>query len=325
MTDINTATLAVVAPARTLLSGVGQAPVDQTRIAQAVTRMQGLGWHVVVAPNVYQLAAGFAGPDDVRANALMQAFDNTDVDLIMPIRGGYGTARILPLLDWARIEQSQAVFMGLSDTTALNCALWSQCAKPSWQGPVVGQFSESDDLRDKRWMKAFETSTYEVSSAAQGAICQVQGRLWGGNLTVLLSLLGTPYFPNITDGILVIEDIGEPAWHIDRMLEQLAQASVLSRQKALLVGDCRGIERYSQDPLGSLMPDVLWQSIEDRFGIPVVRGLEFGHLSAPIPIPIGVMANLESDGTSFVLRAYDCPLPTEVPRMLTTHVPLWWV
>ena len=242
----------ICAPSRALTVVPGDERIDHERIDAASGALRALGWSVKEAANVRQVDKSFAGTDAQRAAGFEEAMCAPQADLVLALRGGSGTARILDRINWDRVGASHAVFMGLSDLTAINLALYAKCGKASWQGPVAAAFSIPDETRVEFFMRAMSRPLFEEKLVAQGEAIEAEGVLWGGNLSVLTSLIGTPYFPQIDGGILYLEDINEPAWRVSRMLSQLKLSGVLQRQKLILAGDFTGTDRNAGSGAGRL-------------------------------------------------------------------------
>ncbi|MBO5658744.1 MAG: LD-carboxypeptidase [Duodenibacillus sp.] len=321
---VKTPVLAIVAPARACVKGEGFSIVDHDRMDKAVSGLEALGWKVVEAPNTRRIDRRFAGTDQERIAGLEAMFGDPNVDVVMALRGGYGTARLLPDIDWELMARSEAVLVGLSDITALSLGLLTKTGRGSWQGPVATWFSTPNETRDRRFMQAMRNDRFEFECPVQGDECRVEGLLWGGNLTILTSLIGTPYFPRFEDGILLIEDVAEPAWRIERHLNQLIDAGVMARQKAILVGDMRGSETACGSGDGAFgLADAL-DYIRRKTGLPIVTGLPFGHIPDSATLPVGVRAEVSSIDGTLCIVSEDVPLPACCPGMEGSRHLLWW-
>ncbi len=317
--------VALTAPARQLTTGDDFAAIDGGQIDRTVAALTSRGWRVKEAANLRKMSQRFAGTDAERAAGLQAAFDDPETDLILVLRGGYGTARLLPLMDWEALSESYAAFVGLSDLTAFNLALYAKAGRPSWQGPVARMFVEENAARDAAFECALSSSEFALDlPLAAAPRLAAEGVLWGGNLTVLVSLLGTPYFPQIEGGILFMEDVGEPAWRVERLLLQLLQAGVLSRQQAILAGSFTGADKTAGagDGRFALADALSW--IEKAAGIPVVTGLPFGHRADTMTLPVGVAAKVACDEAGLHVRATGCPAPAAVPWREAPPADLWW-
>jgi muramoyltetrapeptide carboxypeptidase len=247
----------------------------------------------------------FAGTDAQRA-ADINALADPGLplpDIALAIRGGYGAHPVLPLLDYeglrARLGRSPLPLVGHSDFTALQCALLARSGLPTLGGPMLGPDFGAPELDTLTWEHFWKTlgsgegeATWETPDAADLAL---EGTIWGGNLAMLSGLVGSDYFPRIEGGILFIEDIAEPPYRVERMLYHLLHAGVLGKQKALLIGDftsCRVAEYDNGYDLS-----VAFERIGAAAGIPLVRGLPFGHGPAKLTLPFGVHGRLDvADG-----------------------------
>lgn len=317
--------LAIVAPSRALVRDINGSEIDTDQIERAVRSLRAQGWNVTVAENVYQNVNRFAGDDKTRAKTFLEAMLDPDVDLVMPIRGGYGAGRILSLVDWEALRGSHAKFVGLSDATVINLALLARSGLPSWQGPVARAFACANETRDAAFKKALGERTFSLRCAVSGPeTANVRGQLWGGNLSMVVSLMGTAYFPSVEGGILFLEDVSEPAWRIERMLLQLLQSGVLAKQSALVFGDMTGSELASGQGKSHFgLSDVL-AYILGKLSIPVISGIPFGHRSDTLTLPIGVEASLSVDDGFLELEAEDAPIPLMTP-FDDGEANNWWI
>ncbi len=314
----------LTAPARQLTVGDDFARMDTALIDATVAALAQRGWRVKEAANLREMEHRFAGTDASRAAGLNAALSDPDTDLILALRGGYGTARLLPLIDWEAARRSYAVFVGLSDLTAFNLALFAKTGRSSWQGPVARMFTEANDLRDERFEQALTSPNFRLETPISGDAVETEGTLWGGNLTVLVSLLGTPYFPSVEGGILFIEDVGEPAWRVERLLLQLLQAGVLTKQKAVLAGSFTGADKTAGTGDGRFSLTDAFGWIRQAAGIPIVEGLAFGHRPDTLTLPVGVSASVKAEEGRLTLNAQNCPVPASVPWRETPPADLWW-
>lgn len=324
-------TIAVFAPSYQMLGDDHQ--INDLRRERAAAHLAAAGVRVKFVPNVYRQAGRYAGSDAERAEGLMAALEEPGADLALALRGGYGASRVLPLLDWKRLERTSVPMAGYSDVTALSLAFLAKLGRASWQAPMMGDLSEAHAempfeierfgalLGEPAAPLAFRTIDLSLepgmteserlpAAALLGALgrsrtaARFEGTIWGGNLCLIESLLGTPYFPQIEGGILFIEEVGEAAYRVERMLLTLLDAGVLARQKAIVVGDFRGVERAWRFPgdhslaraLGTIRArlDVLGADV------PLVTGLPFGHMPGKAALPVGRKGELtlapEEDG-----------------------------
>jgi muramoyltetrapeptide carboxypeptidase len=293
--------LAIIAPG-------GYAP-DPDAITRGIARLEAQG---ILVHNYYEHDARhqrFGGTDDARLAQLNAAAADPDVQVVMAIRGQYGMSRLLHRIDFDRMADSGKIFVGYSDITAFHMGLYAHRRAISYAGPMfAGDFGAPDPvaftLDDFRRCLAGPTH----SVAGQGAgnpVLDVEGIVWGGNLAMLVSVLGTPWFPHIDGGILFLEDIAEHPYRIERMLLQLMHAGVLARQRAIVLGDFSGYRLAPSDngyDFGQMLAYV-----RATLPVPVLTGLEFGHIPRRVTIPFGARGHLRSEGDAWRLGLSDYP------------------
>lgn len=272
--------------------------------ARAVER---IGFRPQLAQHSRQRLGFLAGSDEQRAADVMELFADPQVRALVCVRGGYGSARIAPLLDYGFIAQHPKIFTGYSDLTALLCALSRRAGLVAFHGPMLAadfarrrasKFTLRSFLRTLTQAKA-PGSILEGYSGPPVKILRTglaSGPLVGGNLSVLCATLGTPYEPSFQGAILFLEDVGEAPYRIDRMLTQLAHAGRLQQ----LAGIAIGVNTNCVDTRASLGREYR-QSVEDvilerlsPLQIPVVAGLPFGHIRNHATLPVGVEATLDA-------------------------------
>ena len=270
-----------------LLISPSGAVAETESLHRAQERLRALGFVSRTAKHALSQNQRFAGTDAQRLADLHAACKGKH-SIVMATRGGYGLTRLMPQIDWRLLADSGKRFVGYSDFTALHLGLLAQTGTESYAGPnACGDFggARCDDLtgalfaevmRDELEIVSFETTDADTVDA--------RGTLWGGNLSVLCALIGTPYFPK-TRGILFLEDVGEHPYRIERMLVQLLQAGVLARQKAILFGRFSGYRLAAHDQ-GYDLPEVLaW--LRSQVKVPVLTGLPFGHVGTKFTLPVG--------------------------------------
>jgi muramoyltetrapeptide carboxypeptidase len=294
-------TLRIVAP-----SGAMETP---DLLPTAAQRLSKLGFTVELDAQCHLIQQRFAGEDMVRAQALETAILDHKVNIVMAARGGYGAHRLLPMLDWSRLAKvvklQGTMLVGHSDFTAIQLALLRHGA-PSWAGPCAGvDFGgERVDAFMKREFLNASRGTFELNvKAKQAHALTANGMLWGGNLAMLCSLLGTPYFPKtaqIAGGILFLEDTNERPFRVERMLNQLHMAGVLGSQSAVLWG---GFGKPVEAPTdrGYGLNSVL-KYLRDALKVPVVTGLPFGHTAKKATLPVGQHVKLTATLSGFNLE-----------------------
>lgn len=257
-----------------------------------------------------------AGTDAERAADVNAMFADDSIRAVLAVRGGWGSARILPLLDWATIRANPKLLVGFSDITALHLAFAARAGFPTIHGPNAGS-SWSRFSWDSFRALAFEgrVPLYRNPAGDEDRLVQrqgrtrtirtgkAQGRLLGGNLTVLSHLVGTPWLPSFDGAILFLEDVDEAEYRIDRMLTQLGQAGILRRVAGVVFGQCTNC----RDPEGAAsnfaLGDVLRQHLLP-LGVPVFSGAMFGHVDDQFSLASGVMAEIDAgEGTLRLLEA----------------------
>nr|WP_217344611.1 muramoyltetrapeptide carboxypeptidase [Noviherbaspirillum sp. L7-7A]MBV0878776.1 muramoyltetrapeptide carboxypeptidase [Noviherbaspirillum sp. L7-7A] len=279
--------IAIVAPG-------GYAP-DEAAFRLALARLEGTGWLV---HNYYDPARKhqrFGGSDSDRAGQLHAAARDPDVDIIMALRGGYGMSRLLPMLDYELLAASGKRLVGHSDVTALQLALFATTGAPSFAGPMVCD----DFTRPEPSRYAMQSLTdclrgpcHRVSwQGNDSSALDVSGRLWGGNLAMVVHLLGTPYLPQVDGGILFVEDINEHPYRVERMLLQLLHAGVLARQRALVLGDFSGYRLGEYDNGYSFSSMLAY--LRKVLPLPVATGLPFGHIPEKATLVVGSQGRLQ--------------------------------
>jgi muramoyltetrapeptide carboxypeptidase len=276
-------------------------------MARGIARLEEAGHRVQGKDVLERRELRFAGSDAERAadiNALADASGPLP-DVVLAIRGGYGAHPLLPMLDYdglrARLGDTPIALVGHSDFTALQCALFARSGLVTLGGPMLGPDFGAPELDAQTWEHFWATLTTDEGRASWSTqasqVLDVQGTLWGGNLAMLTSLIGSPFFPEIDGGILFVEDIAEPAFRVERMLYHLLHAGVLARQKALVIGDFTSYRTTEYDNGYDL--DATFERIAAVAGIPIVRGLPFGHDAAKFTLPFGAPGRLAvADGTA---------------------------
>lgn len=254
----------------------------------------------------------FAGDDAHRLAALGQALAS-DADVVMFARGGYGLSRLLTRIDWQAVAASRKVFCGYSDVTVFSLAALAKAGFITFAGPVTaGEFAQAEPTDDTLFAEqhllgllAARSYHYPVcrSDAAHGE-ASIEGTLWGTNLAMITHLIGTPYMPQIDDGILVLEDIAESPYRVERMFLQLKLSGILDRQRAIILGAFTDCEPNA----GMRYPYRLSEAIEtlrDIAQCPVLTGFPFGHVPRKLTLPMGASATLRLAGDQYQLAVRD--------------------
>ena len=288
-------------------------PHDPAAMARGVARLREAGCVVDGLEVLQRAELRFAGSDAERAADInVLASMDTLPDIALATRGGYGATRLLPQLQYdalrERLHDASIALVGHSDFTALQLALYAKSGLCTFSGPLLADLG-AEPRSDFTWRQFCSTLTSATSSATWStdgaADLDVRGPLWGGNLAVLCSLLGTPYFPRIDGGILFVEDIGEAPFLVERMLYQLQLSGVLGRQRALVLGSfsqCRSGARDNGYDLAAA-----FAQIRAVAGIAVVDGLPHGHAADQLTLPFGAPARLRVAGHNALLEVSGYP------------------
>ena len=282
---------------------------DPAAVDRGIACLEACGYRV---HNYYDHGAvhqRFAGTDAARLAALYAAADNPDVDIVMAVRGGYGLTRLMPHIDFERLAASGKLFVGYSDLTALHMGLYAKTGALSYAGPFAAvDFGAPEPVGftlDNFWSCLAGPTHTIIETAGGNPRVEAAGTIWGGNLAMLVSLLGTEWFPRIDNGILFVEDIAEHPFRVERLLLQLNQAGVLARQQALVLGDFSGYRLGAMD--NGYDFEAMLAYLRETLPIPVITGLSFGHIARHVTIPFGAQATLVSNEEGFRLTMSNYP------------------
>ncbi len=299
---VDVATLSVTTAA---LSG----SVDPASLQAAADRLRARGVRVSVSDTALLQWRFFAGDDDARVRAFEAVLEG-DSDIVLFARGGYGVSRILHRIDWARVATSGKAFCGYSDITAFSLAALAQANYVSYAGPLlVDAVPATDDVAVNaypwdQFMAVLQNKNFEyapcVSDIDHGTK-RIEGTLWGTNLAMISHLVGTPFMPLINDGILVIEDIAESPYRVERMLWQLKHAGILNQQRAIVLGHFTQCEPSPQLRYPYRMP-VAIETLRAMVDCPVLTGFPFGHVAQKTTLPMGAHAALTIGGEHYTLQ-----------------------
>jgi len=211
--------------------------------------------------------------------------------------------RILPGIDYDALNRTPKTIIGYSDITALHAAVQRKCMMISYHGPTARE-TMSEFSRDS-FLRALVEQTDSCGlapNAREISHGHAEGRLVGGNLAVLASLCGTPFAPDLTDGILILEDINEPVYRVDRMLQQLMLSGALNGCKAIVFGEC---VKCPDDAVSGRPFDEVLGEIADELGVPCMAGIPVGHINEQWTLPLGAMATLDTKMRKLTVTAYE--------------------
>ncbi|WP_322008776.1 muramoyltetrapeptide carboxypeptidase [Paraburkholderia sp. J12] len=292
-------------------------PQDPEAVHRALARLHAEGHRVEGIQATERRYQRFAGTDGQRAAELNRLADpSRDLpDIVLAVRGGYGAVRILHGLDYDGLQRRLAgqpvAFCGHSDFTAIQLALLARAGLITFGGPMLVSDFGAEALSSFTMHHFWDTLskpefTLKVNAPQVHAV-DVSGTLWGGNLAVLTSLIGTPYLPPVQGGILFVEDVNEQPFRIERMIYQLHLSGILAQQQALVLGDFSGGKPYESDNGYDLKEMV--EQVRSVIGIPVITGLPFGHIPDMATLPVGAPAQLHATAHGFELAVSGYPHP----------------
>ena len=291
--------------------------INQEAAARGVSRLQQAGHRVDNQQVITRRNQRFAGSDAQRLadiNTLAQL--DGENRIVLAVRGGYGASRLLVDIDWPalarRQQQNPLLICGHSDFTAIQLGLLATGNIITFSGPMLaGNFGADtlDDFTQDHFWRALRDKTVHISWPGDGPDCAVEGTLWGGNLAMLVSLIGTPWLPQISNGILVVEDINEHPFRVERMMMQLMNAGILQRQRAIVLGSFSGAAPNDYDAGYNL--ETMIDYLRSRLSVPVISGLPFGHEPQTVTLPIGARAALSRTGPHYQLTISNHPVLNE--------------
>lgn len=265
----------------------------------AVERLSAQGHQIENSAAILRRFQRFAGDDQQRLNDINSLASLPVLpDIILAVRGGYGISRLLDDVDYPALEQRLSgqplAICGHSDFTALQLALLSRSGLTTFSGPMLtGNFGAGtlSPFTERHFWQAMTSAQFDIEWTTDAPDTWASGTLWGGNLAMIASLIGTPWLPTFDDGILVIEDVNEHPFRIERMLLQLHQSGILARQRAIITGSFTGATLTEYDQ-GFDFPSV-WDGIRQLTGLPVISGLAYGHDYNTVTLPLGARATVQ--------------------------------
>ena len=277
--------------------------ISEKELQDCLNNIKLLGLKPFFTNNILKQTGYFSGTDQQRLDDLHLMFTNKNIKGIICARGGYGCARLLPLIDYDILSNNPKVFCGYSDVTALLYGIYSQTGLITFHGPVgISTFNQFTlryfyDLlfegRDEIELISESDNEIKPVTISSG---KAEGLLIGGNLAVIMSLLGTPYDIDLTDRILFFEEITEEPYRIDRMLTQLLQAGKLDNIRGIAMGTFKDCEPKKVNPAfqnSFSLIEVLFERLSG-LKVPVVYGLSFGHVKNKFTLPLGIMSELDT-------------------------------
>lgn len=286
-------TLSLIAPASPIY--------DDSDFEQMLTDLRNLGFNLKLGKHVKKQRGYLAGTDEERAADLMDAFRDPETDGIICVRGGWGCNRILPLIDFNVISSHPKFFMGFSDITSLHLSIYKHTGLVTFHGPV-GKSKWTDitlgSFKDVAWNG--ERADYLIPEDHEAYTIEsgtAEGRLLGGNLTVLAAMVGSDYLPSFENSILFLEDVGESVYRIDRMLTQLKLAGILDQISGFVFGKCTACDSGSN----SLSLQQVFEDHISPLKIPAYYGALISHEDDNVTLPVGTMARMDAGNRSLRL------------------------
>jgi muramoyltetrapeptide carboxypeptidase len=306
-------TVAVASPA---------GPVTPELLEQGVATLESWGLDVRLHDSTYarrEQAGYLAGDDHVRLGSLQEVLDDQQVKAVIFSRGGYGTMRLLPALDLTAFRDRPKLLVGFSDITALHLHIAAAVGVATLHGPVVKSFGLHDDdphesleqLRRALFgLRADQPAIDGLRSIKPGT---ARGPVFGGNLSIVASALSSPYCPELNDSILVLEDVGEEDYRLDRLFTTLRLSTKAAKPAGIVLGDFTGCEGAYIDK--AAMADFV-AGLASEFDCPVVDGFPCGHASRNVPVPFGVAATLDTERGTLI---FDGDAARRVDTAQTRH------
>lgn len=289
-------TVGIIAPA---------SPDTRENVEKSNKKLTQMGFKVKMGKSCYEKYGYLSGPDILRADDINSMFRDTEIDGIICLRGGYGTLRILDLLDYQVIRNNPKVFVGYSDITALHIGINQISNVVTFHGPMVSSdmvecfdsFSKESlynfILKDRFDTGIIKNPIGEGIETINGGI--VEGPIIGGNLSLIVSTLGTPYEIDLKGKILFLEEIGEEPYRIDRMFNQLRLSGKLEEAKGIILGDFKNCSSDDSRKDNSLTLEQIIEDIIKPVGIPSISNLKAGHCKPMVTLPFGVQARLDGN------------------------------
>lgn len=280
---------------------------DETRLLNGVKYFESLGYNVILGKNVFNRYGYLAGSDLERASDINDMINNPLVKMIIAGRGGYGVTRILDKIDYKSLRKNPKIIIGFSDITALNFAISKKCKLVNFTGAMPGvDFWDLENIptmtEDYFWRCITSTKplgvikqNIEMKTRKKG---ETIGKLFAGNLTLIASICGSKYFPNLKNQLLLIEEIGEEPYRVDRLLSQLFNSNHLKNLSGLLFGaftDAKPLKISVE----SLSIDDVINHYANKFNLPCISNVEYGHIYPKLTLPIGVKSSLNASKCIF--------------------------
>lgn len=299
---------AAIKPGDTIMFVAPAGELQRERIERAQKRLEAMGFHVIVPETLFRRRGYLAGTDQQRADELMAAFKNPEVKAIFPGTGGYGTTRLLDLLDYETINANPKILIGFSDITGLHLAFAKKCNFITFHTPVVQWGLGSPDgmsefASEKLWrcllvsenagQEGFEYTPPDGEPLKKITGGKARGRLIGGNLSLVAATMGTPYEIETDGRVLFLEDVHEAPYRVDRMLSQLRHAGKLDKPAAVILGSFT--DAGTEVDESTLSMDEVFDDYFAKASYPVIKNFPAGHQENNASLPIGAMFEVDAD------------------------------
>ncbi len=277
-------------------------PSSIEKIYKGAEYLERLGYRPVLGKNVQKVYGYLAGTDQERADDINAMFADKDIKAIIAVRGGYGTPRILPLLNYSMIRKNPKILVGYSDLTALQLAIFRKTGLVSFSGPMAGveMFKGIDPFTEDHFWSCLTSKKKlgivrnpdgrELTALVAG---KSSGRLLGGNLSLIVALAGSPYLPAFKKSLLFIEEIEEESYRFDRMMNHLRIANILRDASGVIMGELTDV-KASDTSKPYLTAEQVMQDYLSDLKKPVVTGLVYGHVPRKLTIPLGISATVDT-------------------------------
>ncbi|MFH2065214.1 MAG: LD-carboxypeptidase [Pseudomonadota bacterium] len=283
-------TIGIVAPAGAF---------DHMKLHRGISVVEQMGFKVFTPKGLFEKEDYLAGSDEHRAQILNHLFQEPSIKAVICARGGFGSVRILSLLDYKTIRDSRKIFLGFSDITAILTTFQTRCGLIGFHGPMITSLADANTESRDAMYKALTSNRKLTIKPGKGLTLKSgvrAGTVTGGNLATLCHLVGTPFEPDLNGHILVLEDVGEPHYKIDRMLIQMKLAGCFKGLSGLVLG--------SFENCGTL--EGIYRIVERLFkeyDYPVLAGFEIGHGTTNITFPVGLKATLDADNHMLIYHS----------------------
>ncbi|MEW6061742.1 MAG: LD-carboxypeptidase [Bacteroidota bacterium] len=283
------------------------APASPPSVPEKITKgaeyLERLGYRVKLGKNVSKVYGYLAGTDQERADDIHEMFADKQVKAVIAVRGGYGTPRLLPLLNFSLIKKNPKILVGYSDLTALQLAIFKKTGLITFAGPMAGveMWKEIDPFTEEHfWRMLTSKKKYGVVQNPDGKeftslnTGTASGRLLGGNLSLISSIIGSPYIPSFKNSLLFIEEVEEECYRFDRMMNHLHIANILKETNGVIVGELTDVKASDTSKPFLTVEEILNDYLKP-LKKPVVTGLVHGHIPKKLTMPIGIKGTLNAN------------------------------